>query len=289
MLQIDYIGGTHMIEKRVKKLISFALSGIMVMGMSMTAFAAEDGTITEILEGPIYYDIPQTVDESPESEETLIISSGDIENMSAEELAAFLSNQTPLYEDEISQIVAYYQSEDYQNDITPMYGIYDHPEWYIKPYVKSSTKRVTYSRSWIGIDAYRSSVGMTKGKTESKTIKFTLGYTGSKEIKEFDNKLSASFETSTTTTVSESQTCPAWTTMNWRPYATYWEDEYYGKMKITTIVPTATGVVQNIWYEEHTGTNKRLINDTTEVWSRVNSSHNINAVTPTPPTGKPNV
>lgn len=31
------------------------------------------------------------------------------------------------------------------------------------------------------------------------------------------------------------------------------------------------------------------ITDTTEVWSRVNSSHNINATTPTPPTGAPDV
>lgn len=77
--------------------------------------------------------------------------------------------------------------------------------------------------------------------------------------------------------------------MNWRPYLLYWIDTYYGKMKITTIIPTGTGVYENVWYEDHTGTNKRKITDTTEVWSRVNSSHNVSATTPAPPTGAPDV
>ena len=275
----------------MKKVLSLILALVLVSSMSLTAFAAESeesDTIHAPMEPTIYYDVPMPIAEE-ESGETLLISADEIAEMSQDDFFAFLSENTPLNVDEITQIVAYYHSEDYKNGVAPAYGIYDHPEWYIEPYVKTSTKMVVYATSWIGIDAYRSSVGMTKGKTETKTIKFSLGYTGDKEIKNFNNKLTASFESSTTTTVSESQTCPAWTTMNWRPYALYWKDEYYGKMKITTIIPYTGGVYENVWYEEFTGTDKRLITDTTEVWSRVNSAHNVNATTPTPPTGAPNV
>ena len=38
-----------------------------------------------------------------------------------------------------------------------------------------------------------------------------------------------------------------------------------------------------------TGDNKRLIKKSDEVWSRENTNHNVNATTPQPPTGAPNV
>ncbi len=274
----------------MRKLIGCLLACVLCFSMPVNALAneVEDDVIIEPMGDAIYYDIPMSIAEESAEGETLLISSTDIEEMTAAELAEFLKENTPLSVEEVEQIVSYYQSEDYKNGVSPAYGIYDHPEWDITPRVVSTKKYIAYSTSWIGIDAYRSSVGMTKGKTEQKTITYTLGYSGTAEIKEYKSTLTASYTESTTTTVSESQTCPAWTTMNWRPYATYWLDEYYGKMKITTIIPSAGGVYENVWYEEFTGEDRRLITDTTEVWSAENADRDVNATTPTPPTGAPN-
>lgn len=275
----------------MRRLFCGLFACMLCFSMSVNAQASEvkDEVIIEPMEDAIYYDVPVATSEEAVENESLLISSADIEKMTVGEFEEFLKGNTPLSKEEIEQIVSYYQSEDYKNGVAPAYGIYDHPEWEIEPKVISTQKYVAYATSWIGIDAYRSSVGMTKGKTEQKTITYTLGYSGDAKIKEYKNTLSASYTNSTTTTISESQTCPAWTTMNWRPYATYWLDEYYGKMKITTIIPSAGGVYENVWYEEFSGTDRRLITDTTEVWSRENTARDKNATTPTPPTGAPNV
>lgn len=281
---------SFMKERYFKRLVSVACTVVMVMGISVTTFAEEADTITTTIGETYYFDSPQTIsEEEPEVTNHLIFSVEEIEKMTEIEFSAALKAETPLDNTEIEQIVSYYHSDDFKQGISPAYGIYDHPVWQIQPYVKSTVKGVTYATSWIGIDAYRSSVGMSKGKTETKEISGKLGFSGSAEIRKFKGNLTAEFTAKASTTVSESQTCPAWTTMNWRPYLLYWIDTYYGKMKITTIIPTGTGVYENVWYEDHTGTDKRKITDTTEVWSRVNSSHNINATTPTPPTGAPDV
>lgn len=277
-------------KKRIRNLICLGLSAIMVMGLSVTVFAEEVKCEEAEIGETVYYNMPKSVvEEEPEIKNKLLISTDDIVKMNEEELINTLKTQTPLDSEEISQIVQYYKSEDFKNGIEPTYGIYDHPEWQIKPYVKSTVKSVTYATSWIGIDAYRSSVGMSKGKTVTKEISGKLGFSGSTEIKKYKPSLTAEFTAKATTTVSESQTCPAWTTMNWRPYLLFWKDTYYGKMKITTIVPSGTGIYENVWYEEHTGTDKRKITSTTEVWSAQNKTHNVNATTPAPPTGAPNV
>lgn len=279
-----------MFKKHLKKLLCLTLSAIIVMGMSTTAFAEETDTITTTIGETYYFDSPQILsEEEPEVNNHLLFSVDDIEKMSEAEFSAALSTETPLDSIEIEQIVSYYHSDDFKQGIAPTYGIYDHPEWQIEPYVKSTVKGVTYSTSWIGIDAYRSSVGMSKGKTETKEISGKLGFNGSAEIKKFKGNLTAEFTAKASTTVTENQTCPAWTTMNWRPYLLYWIDTYYGKMKITTIIPSSGGVYENVWYEDHTGTNRRKITDTTEVWSRVNTAHNVNATTPAPPTDAPDV
>lgn len=279
-----------MMKRNFRKLVGLVLIAAMTMGMSVTAFAEEADTITTTIGETFYFDPPQTLsDEEPEVTNHLLFSAEEIEKMTESEFRAALNAETPLNNTEIEQIVSYYHSDDFKQGVAPAYGIYDHPEWQIKPYVKSSVKGVTYSTSWIGIDAYRSSVGMTKGRTETKEISGKLGFTGSGEIKKFHGSLTAEFTAKAVTTISESQQCPAWTTMNWRPYLLYWIDTYYGKMKITTIIPNPSGVYENVWYEDHTGTDKRKITDTTEVWSRVNESKNVNATTPAPPTGAPDV
>lgn len=279
----------------MKKLLLAVLTLTMAFSLSMVAFAEEgNNTVaecaTEVWGPEIIYDIPQPLSEETPEGERLLISAKEIASMSESEFVAALQEKAPqLTDDEISQIVKYYQSEDFENGIAPVYGLYDHPEWYIKPYIKKTTRMVTYATSWIGIDAYRSSVGMTKGRSETKSITFSLGYTGSKEIKSVKNELKASFNHTSSVTVSESQTCPGWTTMNWRPYTLYDEQIYYGKMKVTTIMPIVGGVYENVWYDELEGVNKQLVLDTHEVWSRENTTRNVNALTPQPPTGKPQV
>lgn len=274
----------------MKKLLSTILSLTMLCSLAINAFASES-TITEIWDPTIYYENPNPMPYLSElgESERLIISIDEIEKLSISELEDLLREETPLTEEESSQIAAYYKSDDFANGISPIYGIYDHPEWYIKPYIKSSTRMVTYATTWIGIDAYRSSVGMSKGREETKQISFSLGYTGSAEIKDFSNELSASYSHTSSTTISESQQCPAWTTMNWRPYVLWDKQVYYGKMKITTIIPSIGGVYENVWYDDHEGENKKIVTETTEVWSRVNYAQDVNATTPIPSTGAPNV
>lgn len=163
-------------------------------------------------------------------------------------------------------------------------------EWNIQPYLRKTAKKVTYSTSWIGIDAYRSSVGMSKGRTETKEISEKLGFSGSAEIKKaFKASFSTEYIETASTTVSENQTCPAWTTMNWRPYLLFFEDYYYGKMKTTTTITTPYGVTKNVIYKDHIGINKRKITSSTEVWARENVKRNIKATTPMPPTDAPKV
>ena len=286
----------------MKKLISFVLIITLCLSMSIPVVASDnepqenkrysflpefnesDEQFTEMLD-VIVYDSPIAL-EDEQAGLTLLLSGDEIIAMSAEELTTALLEITPMSYMQASELA------DQMKNGSPSrgYGIYDFPEWYITPYVTSSVLWVTYSTSWIGIDAYRSSVGMTKGNTETKTINYTLGFSGSAEIKSFKPSLTFSYNTSYTTTISSSQTCPAWTTMNWRPYSTWYLDEYYGKMKITTIIPLpGGGVYQNVWYDDHTGTDRRIVTETTELWSRVNTAQNINAPTPQPPTTAPPV
>ncbi|MFB2022669.1 hypothetical protein ACEVJL_14550 [Pseudoflavonifractor sp. P01025] len=190
----------------MKKILSAILTLAVVLSVSTVAFAANncdattmDNTPVEEGEtafwGPeITYDCPAPLSEEVPEGESLLISAEEIKTMSESELANALHEKAPqLTEEEISQIVSYYTSEDFEAGIAPVYGLYDHPEWYIKPYIKSTRRMVQYATQWIGIDAYRSSVGMTKGRSETKSITFSLGYTGSAEIKKVKNELKASF------------------------------------------------------------------------------------------------
>lgn len=128
---------------------------------------------------------------------------------------------------------------------------------------------------------------MTKGQSEEKSISYTLGFQGSAEIKSFKPSLSAAYSRSYTTTVSASQTCPAWTTMNWRPYSVYWKDYYTGYAEMELIEMVFPVVIKSTYYETLEGTNNRMLTETTEVWSRKNSNKNVNLATPLPPSSQP--
>lgn len=260
-----------------------ALTSIHSSGRQVVEIA--NGQVTEIIGTTLYAEPHDRVMPEEESGQTLLLSQDEIKAMSVDEIVAALRNETPLEYSQVEQLAQ--QLKSGRQGLR--YGIYDHAEWYTKPYNKKTTKMLAWGTKWIGIDAYRSSVGMSKGKSETVEISFSLGFTGSVEIKKFKPSFTATVSHKNTKTVSESQTCPAWTTMNWRPYSTYNKEEWYGRMKITTVIPNPNGsVYKNVWYEDHTGTNYSIINDTTEVWSRVNTAKNVNATTPTPPTTAPN-
>ena len=205
-------------NKHFKNLLCLTVSAIMAMGLSATAFAKEADVVTVPMGDVYYYDSPQPFSmEETEINEHLLFSVEDIAEMTEVEFAKALEENTPLDSKEIEQIVSYYNSDDFKQGIAPMYGIYDHPEWQITPYKKERQKWCAYATSWIGIDAYRSGVGITKGYTETKDVSTTLGYKGSKEIEKYIGSFSAETTTTYTTTVNESAFCEPWNTINWRP------------------------------------------------------------------------
>ncbi|AIQ14430.1 hypothetical protein [Paenibacillus durus] len=156
--------------------------------------------------------------------------------------------------------------------------------WSTDPHVTFSQDRVTYSMSWITEDNYRSSVPITATYTKTLKTSATLGFTGSNLIQ---SKLgfSAAFNVEQTTTITQGANVPAWTVWGMRPYIKYnleeWEGIYY-------YIDSTGGIVQVI-EGPVTGTNKKLITKSNEYWSRTNTTHDLNATTPTPSTGAPNV
>lgn len=170
----------------MKRILSAILALTVVLSVSAVAFAANTIDNTPVEEGEtafwgpeITYDCPAPLSAEDPEGESLLISAEDIKTMSESELVTALREKAPqLTEEEISQIVSYYTSENFNAGVAPMYGLYDHAEWYIKPYLKSSRRMVQYATSWIGIDAYRSAVGMTKGKSENKEHHIFLGIYG---------------------------------------------------------------------------------------------------------------
>lgn len=166
-------------KRHFKRLVSFACTIIIVMGISVTTFAEEADTITTTIGETYYFDSPQVIsEEEPEVTDHLLFSVEEIEKMTETEFSTILKAETPLDDIEIDQIVSYYHSDNFKQGIAPAYGVYDHPTWQIQPYVKSTVKGVTYATSWIGIDAYRSSVGMSKGKQKQRKFLESLVLVG---------------------------------------------------------------------------------------------------------------
>jgi len=80
---------------------------------------------------------------------------------------------------------------------------------------------------------------------------------------------------------------PAWTIWDIRPYITWVQYDYLGAWTVETYNP----ITGNTTYSNSskTGTNivKRVGNN--EAWSATNTAKNVNATSPLPPTGVPNV
>ncbi|SNS67507.1 hypothetical protein SAMN05446037_101673 [Anaerovirgula multivorans] len=275
----------------MKKLIAGVICFTMFFMSSFTTFAnintIDDNTVHEFY-ADIYINREPKVEMPKGIEKEILLTREETMAMTAEELSTAIKEKTELSDEDVSQLVDYYKNAD-ENERMPR-GLYDTYTWHKHPYLASSKRYVAYSKTWVGIDAYRSSVGMTKGSSETKSISYTLGFEGSGDIKKVKTTFKSSFTATNSYTVSESATCPAWTTMAWRPYTTYDLETWKGVMKRTTIIPLPNGeIYQSVGYEDREGTNKVEVNKTHEVWSRVNTSKNVNATSPSPPTSAPNV
>lgn len=164
-------------------------------------------------------------------------------------------------------------------------------DWYTKPYIAKTLRLVTYTTSWIGLDSYRSAVGITQTTSKEKSVNYTIGFSGSTKIKDYNASLSASIGQTHKTVVSQGTNCPGWYTMNWRPYVVYYNDYYAGVREVRKLYYSTSDLSYYVELDYVTveGQNARDTITSTEVWSRENSSHNVNAVTPLPPSTAPSV
>lgn len=254
----------------------------------VTTYDNEEIKIEETLLESITYYEPTVITDPISTKE--IISAKEARRMTPQQYKDKLIKETDLNN---SQINALIDNEAKQmtniNSVTPLMGnVYVTYSWEVEPRIIKSEKWVSYTDRWIGIDAYRSSVGMTKGTEESRTISFSLGYTGSTEILDFTHELKAEFSISNTCTVSASQQCPAWTTMNWRPYTVFYKETWEGVRlkKVYLMTPDGKTSVTTTSTVE-TGVNRRELVSTHELWSRVNSSRSLTIATPLPPSSAP--
>jgi hypothetical protein len=255
--------------------------------------SGENKIVTDLLDVQYYDKSNAFVSDGFNDNNKVVLTSKEAKTMTSEQIIETLRERTSLSTAGINNILNNIQEKKNttgkMSTYSSPYYAYDEDTWTSNPYISKTEKKVTYTTSWLGIDAYRSSVGMTKMKTESISVTVGVGFSGSAKIKTANPSLSASYNHVNTTTVSESQTCPAWTTMNWRPYTVYYVDYYTGTYVTTTyLVYTDMSVeIVNRTTTTVTGTNTRLVTSTTELWSRYNSTFNLNLPTPLPPTGAP--
>ena len=264
----------------MKKLEKYLIVVISIVLMMSTAYALDDEQTTTFLLSKTTYEEPEY--EMPSDSSSLLLSKEQIENMTQREIVAFLTEKIAYDPVVIEQLAAYLKSEDYNNGIATTYGIYEIPEWYVEPYILDSYNYAVVNNEWIAIDAYTSSVGMSKSSSSKLQVSVKLSYTGSKEIKE-KKSLTAEGTIEHSITIGESVTCPAWHYVAWRPYIVYREDAWRGIMEVTTVIPTATGVSQYTRYDNLEGTHQTLVAKATQAFSRENKDHDINAASPVPP------
>lgn len=224
------------------------------------------------------------------TEEVLLITEDLLDDSSRKELIGMIQNFTGWEKEKTEQYIdtLLVQPRQIQPRIYQMQQI---TEWYEGPTIIKTENCVSASSEWIGIDAYRSSVGMSKGAEESISVSVSLGFGGDQIIADTLD-LDARVTVTQVATVSATQVCPEWTTMNWRPYIVYKKDYYTGIR--TTYIKTinlATGdyTISDQTYRDVKGTDTQLLVKATEVWSRVNEAKDIYAATPLPPSDPPEV
>lgn len=284
--------------------ICIIISGLFNANIAYASDVSNDSVISTLLDVK-EYDEPISIKKNTQKESNSVIISGkEAKLLSDKELTNKLKEKTNLNQEEIEDMVIQIKSvnntdilkEANSLNVTssdPIYlATYHEYSWVVQPYISKTETWVNYATSWIGIDAYRSSVGLVKGTTEQKSVTKTFTFTGSLEIKKFKPSLSYTTTETQTTIITESATAPAWHTVNWRPYIAFYRDFYAGTQNDTLYgVLAYTGDVVVIYSNNnaHSGTYDRYLVKTTELWSRENTSRNENASTPLPPSGPPSV
>lgn len=187
----------------------------------------------------------------------------------------------------VDSYIKYFSNLKNNDFVAQDFRLYPHTHyWHLSPYISGHSHWIAYGTSFIGIDCYRSSVAGEKSTTEEKTISYKLGATGSFEIKSFlDIGGSWEYSEEAKTIVSQGTTCPAWTVVWWRPYSRYEKTDYTGVYNTE---------YYDIWGNYHVESqakyfaNKVPVDELTEYQSKINTTHNPNASTPSPNTGCPN-
>lgn len=226
----------------------------------------------------------------------IILGEEELMSMSFDEIVEFIHNNTSFSTEEviymansiISQREAAIRGVDIQSGFEPFSGPLTSMGWRVNPRITNTRRWAVFATSWIGIDAFRSSVGMSFTQSVNRSISYTVGFTGSAQIRNFNSSLTASRQSTHSITITHGTEVPAWTTSNWRPYITEYRDTWEGT-EMMGIVISIFPIWQVVFShdEVRTGTNHRLINETTEIWSRVNTNQLTHLPTPLPPTGPP--
>jgi|GEM_PF-6392014 hypothetical protein len=160
--------------------------------------------------------------------------------------------------------------------------------WSTEPYLDSHVLWVAYTKSWDVCDMYKTSIPITyiqTAKTNSVSVK--TGFIGSqklnaKEAAKFNLKVNQADTVEYSIPVGTQLNGNAWTIMCVRPYIYYYTDTYKGVYKVA-LINFYTGETVKTINIEATAKNVYVLETSSRVWSRINTSRDPNAATPVAP------
>lgn len=282
----------------MKKTIAIILTLSLALFLPANNSDAATKKQTDKLLETIIYEAPtsETMDE-------IVLSSTEANTLSTSEITALIKSRTHFDDTQVQRMLTSVQQAkkaaktsntvslmaDHTHSGIPFTSYYENL-WTTAPRLTRTEKWLSWN-SWIGVDAYRSAVGKSKGTEESISASTTIGFEGFEKILQFCSFSWGQTKTSTST-ISSAFTCPAWTTYNERPYIAYYKDYWEGIWSRGLYYVWFDGCVTLQSTDQPSikqGTNSRLFLSSEELWSRVNDTHNVNLATPMPPTGQPSV
>jgi len=159
--------------------------------------------------------------------------------------------------------------------------------WYVNPHLDTHQMWVKYVQTWHGLDMYKSSVPGFMTFSSAVSVSENIGYTNSGGI---TDEQASQFGLTVTSTQTVTSKIPAgyvlnvnaWTKHLLRPYIYSYDDTYTGVYRYY-----CHNFFENTYFyvtEDRSAVNKYDTERSIRAWTRVNSSHNPNATSPTPPT-----